>query len=65
MTTCTTRPVTDLPDVMTVQEVATLLRVGMPTAYQMIRRGDVPSAKLGRKIFVSKAALLSKIEGNA
>lgn len=63
MSTCTLSPLAELPDFLTVEETAALLRVGRGTAYQMIRRGEIPSAKMGRRFFVSKAALLRTIEG--
>jgi excisionase family DNA binding protein len=47
----------DAPDLLTVDEVATLLRIGRNHAYELCRTGDLPSVKLGRRIVVPKAML--------
>ncbi len=38
------------PTVLTVLEVAKILRIGRISAYQAIARGDVPSIRIGRRI---------------
>lgn len=47
----------DLPDLLTVPEVAALLRIGRGKAYALVRRGNLPSVKLGRTLRVPKAAI--------
>ena len=47
------------PEVLTVVEVATILRVGKNKAYDLINRGDLSSIKLGGKIIVPKICLIS------
>ena len=42
------------PAVLTVLEVAKILRIGRISAYQAIARGDVPSIRVGRRILVPK-----------
>lgn len=37
------------PDVLNVEEVAAYLRVTPQTVYNMIRKGDLPAAKVGRE----------------
>lgn len=44
-------------EVLTVQEVANLLRIGRNTAYEAIRRGELPAIKLCGRILVPKAAV--------
>jgi excisionase family DNA binding protein len=41
------RHLADLPDVLTVEEAASLLRIGRNTAYEMVRRGQIPHVNLG------------------
>ncbi|TAK30440.1 MAG: DNA-binding protein [Chloroflexota bacterium] len=43
--------------VLTIEEAAKLLGLGRNGAYEAVRRGDVPSIKIGRRLFVPKAAL--------
>jgi excisionase family DNA binding protein len=49
----------DLPDFLTVEELAAWLRLGRNTAYEIVRRGDVPHVRFGRSIRIPKAALLA------
>lgn len=47
----------DAPDVMTVAELAAVLRCGRNQAYQLVASGTVRSAKVGRAIRVPKSAV--------
>jgi excisionase family DNA binding protein len=47
-----------LPDVLTVPEVARLLRLGRNTAYEAVRCGELPSVRIRGRILVPKAALV-------
>ena len=51
--------VRDAPEIMTVEEAATLLRIGRTAAYEACRRGEIPSLRLGRSVRVPRAGLLS------
>jgi len=44
------------PAVLTVLEVAKILRIGKISAYQAIERGDLPSIRIGRRILIPRAA---------
>jgi excisionase family DNA binding protein len=46
-----------IPAVLTVHEVAEILRIGRISAYQAIERGDVPSIRIGRRILIPRHAL--------
>ena len=37
-----------LPAVLTVEETAAVLRIGRSSAYDGVRRGDIPSIRVGR-----------------
>jgi excisionase family DNA binding protein len=53
---------------LTVEEAARALGIGRSLAYELARRGELPTLRLGRRLLVSKAALdrmLSSIEGQA
>ena len=52
----------DMPDVMTIGEVAAVLRIGRGTAYQMATRKLLPTVALGRRIVVPKRALIAMLD---
>ena len=41
----------------TVPEAATLLGISRTTAYQCVRRGEIPCLTLGRRILITRAQL--------
>ena len=43
--------------VYTVEEAGTVLGLGRSGAYEAVRRGDIPTIKIGRRLLVPKAAL--------
>ncbi len=47
----------DLPDVLTVAEAAKFLRVGRNSVYEAIRRNELPSVRIGRRLLVPKAGV--------
>jgi excisionase family DNA binding protein len=49
---------------LSVDETASVLGIGRATAYEMVRRGDLPVLKgMGRRFRISAPALLAIIEG--
>lgn len=50
-------------ELMTVQEVADLLRIKRNTVYEMLKRGDLPSAKVGKQLRVKRGDVLGKLAG--
>jgi excisionase family DNA binding protein len=44
---------------ITVEEAAVLLGLGRSAAYEAVRRGDLPSRRLGRRIVIPVPALLN------
>lgn len=46
------------PPFLTVQEVATYLRIGRNQCYAAIARGEIPAIRVGRSVRVPRAALL-------
>lgn len=57
--TCSLR-LADIEDhaTITVEEAAGLLGLGRSTAYEAVRRGQLPSRRLGRRLFIPVPALL-------
>lgn len=54
----------DAPDTLKLAEGAALARVGLRQFRAAVQRGDIPSARLGRSIRVSKHALQRWLEGD-
>ena len=48
----------DVPNVLTVSELAKLLKIGRNNAYELVRAGIIPSVKIGRQIRISKENVL-------
>ena len=49
----------DLPEVITVAELADLLRMNRKTLYEALARGDIPGAKrIGREYRISRPVVL-------
>ena len=47
---------------LTIAEAAELLNIGYVTAYKAVKSGEIPSIRIGKRIIVSKNALLKKFE---
>lgn len=51
------------PPVMSVREVATLMRVGRSLIYEMVRTGNLASVRIGRRrILIPRSAVIQFIE---
>jgi excisionase family DNA binding protein len=50
---------------VTVEEAARMLGIGRGTAYDAVRRGDVPSIRVGHRILVPRAPLLELVGAGA
>lgn len=51
------------PLVHTVDEAAALLRLSRQSTYEAVRRGEIPTIQIGKRILVPRRALLRMIEG--
>ena len=54
---------TDQRQTHTVEEVAQLLGIGRNSAYEAVRRGEIPSIKIGKRVLVPRAALDRMLSG--
>lgn len=48
--------------VYTVEEAAGLLEISLPSAYQAVKKGEIPVIRIGRRILVPVAALEKMLE---
>ena len=47
-----------LPLMLTVEEMASILRIGRNPAYQLVRDGNIQSIRVGRSIRIPRAAII-------
>ncbi len=47
----------DCPPVLTVAEVARLLRISLNSTYLAIQRGELPAARVGRRLLIARDTL--------
>lgn len=48
----------NLPDVLTVEDLTQILGIGKNSAYNLVKSGRLKSVRVGRKYLISKQALL-------
>jgi excisionase family DNA binding protein len=51
--------------VVSVEEARQLLGLSRGLMYDAVRRGEIPSVKVGRRILIPRAALQKMLEGNS
>jgi len=51
-----------MKDTLTVEELSKRIGIGRNTAYEAVKRGEVPSIKIGRRILVPIKALNNWLE---
>lgn len=51
-----------LPSILTVEEVASILRIGRNAAYSLVKNGGIRSIHIGRSIRIPRNALLQLLE---
>ena len=51
-----------LPLLLTVGEMASVLRIGRNSAYQLVKDGNIPSIHVGRSIRIPRNALVQFME---
>jgi excisionase family DNA binding protein len=49
----------DYKDVVTVEELAEMLKIGRNTAYELVRANIIKSVRVGRSIRIAKAAVIA------
>ena len=61
------RPVLSLDEapVLTVDECAVLLRISRGSCYEAVRRGSIPSWRIGRRLLISRARLAALLNSGA
>jgi excisionase family DNA binding protein len=52
-----TNQLDSLPDVLTVDEVASVLRIGRSSVYEAIRHREIRAVRIGRRVLIPKTAI--------
>lgn len=54
----------DVPDIVNVHEMATLLGIGLTLAYSLVKSGIIPCRKVGREYKIAKFSLIKFLFNN-
>lgn len=54
---------TNYPDVLSTEELAKMLNIGITLAYRIVKEGKIPSVKIGRAYKIPKACVVSYLLG--
>ena len=55
-----------ITDVLTIDELAELLRIGRSAAYEAVKRGEIPGVRrIGKRLRVSRSAVLDWLHGGS
>jgi excisionase family DNA binding protein len=55
----------ELPEVLTIEQIASYCGVGRSTCYDAARRGELPTVRLGSRLIVPKARFIDFLNGGA
>lgn len=47
----------DLPDVLSVADASSLLRINRGSVYEMVHRREIPAVRIGRRVLIPKSGL--------
>lgn len=53
------------PDVLDPKELSALLKIGITTTYQLLRKGSIKSVRVGRQYRILREDVLSYLSGQA
>ena len=55
---------TEQPSVLTVDEAAAILRLSRTSAFEGVRRGEIPHIRVGRRILIPRRQLERMLDGD-
>ena len=56
------KDISELNDVITVDDICVVLGIGRNTAYQLLKNGEIPSRRIKRKYIIPRKALIFYVE---
>ncbi len=48
----------DYPDIVSVEQVSEMLKIGQVLAYRLVRSGEIKSRKVGRRYIITKQNII-------
>ena len=60
-----TTPSDQWPELLTVEEASAILAIGKGTTYDLCRRGELPSVRLGRLLRIPRSGLVSLLQATS
>ncbi len=48
----------DYPDIVSVEQVSEMLKIGQVLAYRLVRSGEIKSRKVGRRYIITKQHII-------
>ena len=48
----------DYPDIVSVEQVSEMLKIGQVLAYRLVRSGEIKSRKVGRRYIITKKNII-------
>lgn len=52
----------DFPDVLSVEQLANILNIGINTAYRLIHTGEIGYKRIGRRILIPKICVVDYLD---
>lgn len=52
----------EYPDVLTIQDLMQILRIGKNMAYQLVKENIIPSHKIGRRYIIPKSGVYTYLK---
>lgn len=62
MSTMSVHKSPQLPELLTVAEVRSMLRVGRSTLYRLVAAGEIPALRIGRSLRFDREAVLTALK---
>ena len=59
------KPIKDYPDILVADDIASYLRISKTGAYELMKRRDFPTIKIGRKKMTFKEYFIQWIQNNS
>ncbi|MCM1233177.1 MAG: helix-turn-helix domain-containing protein [Ruminococcus flavefaciens] len=54
----------NVPDVLTMEDLQKVLRIGRSTAYRLVKANDIPCVRIGRSIRIPKRFVVEYIQAS-
>lgn len=52
-------PLEKYPDVLSIEDICTIMRIGRNNAYKLLQKNEIPNRKIKRKYIIPKMGLIN------